>query len=143
MNVMAQAHKKVKTLLTKITARYVGQYAAMLKVALIETHKEHKAMKTREQLIADVERQINGLKEFQATLIGNECYLYHTEAKILLKENEEKTRLSWGGIKDLLLPSYEIAKMYMRKYKGPIKAVNAYEHIDSMIDSLKKLVGAN
>lgn len=47
MNVMTQAHKKVKALLAKITARYVGQYAAMLKVALIETHKESKAMNTK------------------------------------------------------------------------------------------------
>lgn len=50
MNVMAEAHKKVKTLLSMITARYKGQYAAMLKVALIETHKDYKAMQIDENM---------------------------------------------------------------------------------------------
>ncbi len=46
MNVMAQAHKMVKEAISKLSkeARYVGQYARMLKLALKEAHKEFKAM---------------------------------------------------------------------------------------------------
>lgn len=46
MNIMAQAHKMVKALIAKLSpsARYKGQYANMLSVALKQAHKEYKAM---------------------------------------------------------------------------------------------------
>lgn len=47
---MTQAHKMVKTLIAKLSsaARYNGQYAEMLKLALKESHKEFKAMQAKE-----------------------------------------------------------------------------------------------
>lgn len=52
MNVMAQAHKMVKTLIAKLSSgsRYKGQYATMLKLALKEAHKEFKAMQTQKTI---------------------------------------------------------------------------------------------
>jgi len=49
MNVMTQAHKMVKTLIAKLScgARYKGQYAGMLKLALKEAHKEFKAVQAQ------------------------------------------------------------------------------------------------
>lgn len=46
MNVMTKAHQMVKALIAKLSpkARYVGQYAQMLKLALKEAHKEFKTM---------------------------------------------------------------------------------------------------
>lgn len=60
MNVMAKAHKMVKGLLAKITARYVGQYAAMLKVALKDAHKEAKSMKN--DMLARLNARLEKLK---------------------------------------------------------------------------------
>lgn len=66
MNVMAKAHQMVKALIAKLSpsARYVGQYAQMLKVALKQAHKEFKAMQNNpvQRMIDDAQAYIEELK---------------------------------------------------------------------------------
>lgn len=146
MNVMAEAHKKVKALLAKLTTRYVGQYAAMLKVALIETHKEYKSMKkemTAEQLevIENFKKTIASYKEVIANTPYSAYFLFHTDAKIILTENEEKTRLSWGSIHNAVTVEKRIADAYCRKYAGPIKPVHAVTFMEDAVKEMEKLIG--
>ena len=149
MNVMAQAHSKVKALISKLSpaARYKGQYAAMLKVALIETHKEYKAMQkpemTAEQIevIENFKRIIASYKEVIANTSHSAYFLFHTEAKIILTENEEKTKLSWGSIHNAIcLPEKRIADAYCRKYAGPIKPVHAVTYMEDAVKEMEKLI---
>jgi hypothetical protein len=77
MNVMAQAHKKVKAMLAALGSLRVpfkGQYAVMLSAALKQAHKEYKAMKEvnpveawKAQAIADAQARIAELEAIDTT----------------------------------------------------------------------------
>ena len=145
MNVMAQAHKNTKALLAKLTARYKGQYAKMFAVALKDAHKEYKAMQnemTAEQLavIENFKKSIASYKEVIANTSHSAYFLFHTEANIILTENEEKTRLSWGSIHNALKVEKRIADAYCRKYQGPIKPVHAVTYLEDAVKEMEKLI---
>lgn len=138
---MAKAHETARN-----TRANFATYRLALSAALKQAHKEYKAMTkemTAEQIevIENFKRIIASYKEVIANTSHSAYFLFHTEAKIILTENEEKTKLSWGSIHNAIcLPEKRIADAYCRKYAGPIKPVHAVTYLEDAVKEMEKLI---
>ena len=142
MNVMAAAHKATKAKLAYNAANGVksAPYHVVFKTKLKQAHKEYKAMQKPNEVAENFKRIIESYKEVIANTSYSSYFLFHTEANILLTENEDKTRLSWGSIHNAVCVEKRIADAYCRKYKGPIKPVHAITHLEEAVKEMEKLV---
>jgi len=140
MNVMKKAHETARN-----TRANFATYRLALSAALKEAHKEYKAMNkemTAEQIeiIESLKKSIASYKEAIANTSYSAYFLFHTEANIILTENEEKTRLSWGSIHNAVKLEKRIADAYCRKYQGPIKPVHAVTYLEDAVKEMEKLI---
>lgn len=141
MNVMAKAHETARN-----TRANFATYRLALSAALKQAHKEYKAMQKPEMTAEQIEimesfkKSIESYKEAIANTSYSVYFLFHTEANIILTENEEKTKLSWGSIHNAVQLEKRIADAYCRKYAGPIKPVHAVTYLEDAVKEMEKLL---
>jgi hypothetical protein len=154
MNVMTEAHKAVKAVLTNAPVGVTLNYRSLLKAALTDMHRKNKEMKPTKTLTVD---QMFAIKHFEDCIartleqfekLGVNDYYVALANNVELNDytllqhkdvNDKQSPLGWATYSTAIVTSPAQADEYVKAFPGTCK-LHAQTHLSNVIQSFRDML---